>query len=241
MAAPARGTNGRSVAGEPIAGEPAADEAANAAERATSSVLALDGWGRLEPEPHANGAAPPEAETEAAPDLDGSADESAEVESEVEAGPEATAEVEAGPEAAMVESVAPEAGDELFELPWDRRATEALAALRERAGAQAPQLRPIGFDAAPGLRLLGPALIFGLAVGAIVGAALRWLELLNAPPPAPPASDPAARLRRRLAALQEERATEIAGLRRRLQALGVGEPPAPEPEPTLSERIRRLW
>ena len=224
MAAPVRGTNGRSVAGEPIAADPAADEAA---ERATSSVLALDGWGRLEPEPHANGSAPPEAETEAAPDPDEA----------VEAG----VEVEAGPEAAMAEPVAPDAGGELSELPWDRRATEALAALRERAGSHAPQLRPIGFDAAPGLRLLGPALIFGLAVGAIVGAALRWLELLNAPPPAPPAPDPAMRLRRRLAALQEERAAEIAELRRRLQALGVGEPPAPEPEPTLSERIRGLW
>lgn len=240
MAAPVRGTNGRSVAGEPIAADPAADEAADAAERATSSVLALDGWGRLEPEPHANGAAPPEAETEAAPDPD----ESAEVEAgvEVEAGPEATAEVEAEVEAEPeATAAAPDAGGELSELPWDRRATEALAALRERAGSHAPQLRPIGFDAAPGLRLLGPALIFGLAVGAIVGAALRWLELLNAPPPAPPAPDPAMRLRRRLAALQEERAAEIAELRRRLQALGVGEPPAPEPEPTLSERIRGLW
>lgn len=216
MAAPARGTNGRSVAGEPIAADPAAEEAADAAERATSSVLALDGWGRLEPEPHANGSALPEVESEAVPDPD----EGAETEAEVEAVPEAT----------VVEPLAPDPEVEPSELPRDRRAIEGLAGLR-----------PIGFDAAPGLRLLGPALIFGLAVGAIVGAALRLFELRNAPPPAPPPSDPAARLRRRLVALQDERAAEIAELRRRLRALGVGEAPAPPAEPTLSERIRGLW
>ena len=214
MAAPVRGTNGRSVAGEPIAADPAAEEAADAAERATSSVLALDGWGRLEPEPHANGSAPPEAESEAAPDPDESAE----------------AEVEAVPEATAVEPLATDPEVEPSELSGDRGAIEGLAGLR-----------PIGFDAAPGLRLLGPALIFGLAVGAIVGAALRLFELRNAPPPAPPPSDPAARLRRRLATLQDERAAEIAELRRRLHALGVGEAPAPPAEPTLSERIRGLW
>lgn len=214
MAAPVRGTNGRSVAGEPIAADPAAEEAADAAERATSSVLALDGWGRLEPESHANGSAPPEAESEAAPDPDESAE----------------AEVEAVPEATVVEPLAPDLEVEPSELSGDRGAVEGLAGLR-----------PIGFDAAPGLRLLGPALIFGLAVGAIVGAALRLFELRNAPPPAPPPSDPAARLRRRLATLQDERAAEIAELRRRLHALGVGEAPAPPAEPTLSERIRGLW
>ena len=53
MAAPSIGSNGRGLAQE-------AAPRIDAAERATSSVLALDGWGRIEPEPaRSNGVAPP--------------------------------------------------------------------------------------------------------------------------------------------------------------------------------------
>ena len=53
MAAPSIGSNGRGLAQE-------AAPRIDAAERATSSVLALDGWGRTEPEPaRSNGVAPP--------------------------------------------------------------------------------------------------------------------------------------------------------------------------------------
>ena len=55
MAAPIH-TNGLRTAGEGAEAE--------AAERATSSVLALDGWGRVDPPPHVNGSAAVEVEDE---------------------------------------------------------------------------------------------------------------------------------------------------------------------------------
>ena len=178
MAAPIH-TNGLRTAGEGAAPE------AEAAERATSSVLALDGWGRVDPPPHVNGSA------------------AVEVEDEVEETVETV--LEAAPEEPAVEE--------------DWRAVEELVDPFEAV--EPPE--PAG-GAGPMLRLFGPALVFGLAVGAVVGAGLRWLELRNAAPPPPPPSDPVSRLRRRLDELQRERAAEIGAVRRRLEALGVVEP-----------------
>lgn len=279
MAAPVRGPNGRNAAGEPLTAEAAAQaaEEAAAAERATSSVLALDGWGRLEAEPHTNGAtlAEPEADADAAldehtpaePQANASApaetplDEHATAEPQIDAATPANAAAEpeiAAPlsdlqnelsELATAPTMPSHPQDEASARSWepqtlgDRDAASASAApgdhtaLGANAAARAARLPQIELDAVPGLRLLGPALIFGLALGALVGAVLRWLELRNTPPPPP--TDPAARLRRRLTALQEERANEIAQLRRRLHTLGVA--PPPPPEPTIQDRLRRLW
>ena len=189
MAAPISGSNGLRTVGESAASQ------AEAAERATSSVLALDGWGRLDPPPPVNGSAAVEAETET-PEAVGVS----------EPAPEIAPEVELEPEAAAVERAwgATEEIEEIVEPPQSAS---------ERA-------------AAPMLRLFGPALVFGLAVGAVVGAGLRWWELRNAPPAPPPPADPVSRLRRRLDQLHQERATEIAEVRRRLEGLG-GVKPAP--------------
>ena len=189
MAAPIH-TNGLRTAGESA-------EAA-AAERATSSVLALDGWGRIDPPPHVNGSA------------------AVEVEDDVEET------VEAAPEAAAVEE--------------DWGAVEEIAEPVETFEPSQPASEG---GAGPMLRLFGPALVFGLAVGAVVGAGLRWLELRNAAPPPPPPADPVSRLRRRLDELQRERAAEIGEVRRRLEALGVVEP-APA-APVRRSGVERVW
>ena len=267
MAAPVRGPNGRNAAGEPLTAEAAAQaaEEAAAAERATSSVLALDGWGRLEAEPHTNGATLAEPDADAA--LDGHAtaepqansamlaepplDEHATSEPQIDAATPANAAAEPEPaappshpqnelsELAAAPTTPSHPQDEPSAQSWEPQTLGDHAALGANAAARAARLPQIELDAVPGLRLLGPALIFGLALGALVGAVLRWLELRNTPPPPP--TDPAARLRRRLTALQEERANEIAQLRRRLHTLGVAPPPPPPPEPTLQDRLRRLW
>ena len=163
---PTHGSNGQAgpggVNGEDLA--VAAERAPDASERATSSVLALDGWGRLEPEPHVNGAAAAVAEPELAP----------EPETEWEAEP---ADLDPRPQPALDAAV------------WRRRAVEAGEQRLERLLAEAQRLPWVGEQAGPELRLFGLALVFGLAVGAVVGAALRWLELRSAPPPPPPPPD----------------------------------------------------
>ena len=277
MAAPVRGTNGRSAAGEPLAAEPATQAAAEAAERATSSVLALDGWGRLDQEPHTNGAtlAEPDTETETAlndyaaaepgvgtaPHANGAALTEPDTETEAALNKHATAEPHIGAEphanaSAQPETAAPQPDrhDIPSAQPWEHqtptehhapdrhdapsaqpREPQTLAehpAPGANAAARAPRLPHIELEAAPGLRLLGPALIFGLALGALVGAALRWLELRNAPPPPP--ANPTARLRRRLRTLQHEPANEITQLRRRLHALQH------EPANEITQLRRRL-
>lgn len=267
MAAPVRGPNGRNAAGEPLTAEAAAQaaEEAAAAERATSSVLALDGWGRLEAEPHTNGAtlAEPEADaaldehTPAEPQANASApaetqlDEHATAEPQIDAAPPANAAAEPEPvaplsgpqndlsELAAAPTTPSHPQDEPSARSWEPQTLDDRDAAGASLAARAARLPQIELDAVPGLRLLGPALLFGLALGALVGAVLRWLELRNTPPPPP--ADPAARLRRRLTALQEERANEIAQLRRRLHTLGVAPPPPPPPEPTIQDRLRRLW
>ena len=197
MAAPIH-TNGLRTAGESAARE------AEAAERATSSVLALDGWGRVDPPPHVNGSAAVEVED----------DVEETVEAVFEAAPEeATVEEDWGAVEEIVEPV------ETFEPP--QPASEG--------------------GAGPMLRLFGPALVFGLAVGAVVGAGLRWLELRNVAPPPPPPADPVSRLRRRLDELQRERAAEIGAVRRQLEALGVVEPaPAAPVRRSGVEGLREL-
>ena len=180
MAAPAHRTNGRSLAAEQAALE--------AAERATSSVLALDGWGRLEAEPHANGAA----------------------------------------------ALEPSEPEPIAEPPAQHGIQDELEALREPVAAYASQVR---VKAAPALRLFGPALVFGLAIGTLVGAGLRWLEARNAPPPPPPPppSDPLSRLRRQLAQLDAaEYAAEVA---RQVRTRGAPPPPPPAPK----RRFERFW
>ena len=196
MAAPIH-TNGLRTAGE---------SAEAAAERATSSVLALDGWGRVDPPPHVNGSAAVEV-------ADGVEEAVLEV-----APQEATVEEDWGPAEEIVEPV------ETLEL--QQPASEG--------------------GAGPMLRLFGPALVFGLAVGAVVGAGLRWLELRNAAPPPPQPSDPVSRLRRRLDELQRERAAEIGAVRRQLEALGVVEPAPAAPVRRsglegVRELVGRVW
>lgn len=186
MAAPISGSNGLRTVGESAASQ------AEAAERATSSVLALDGWGRLDPPPPVNGSAAIEAEAET-------------------------------PEAVEVsEPAAPEIAPELEpEAEVDEQDWRAIEEAEEITAPQQPVSERAG---APMLRLFGPALVFGLAVGAVVGAGLRWWELRAAPPAPPPPADPVGRLRRRLDQLQHERAMEVAEVRRRLERLGVVKP-----------------
>ena len=159
---PTHGGNGQAgpgaVNGEELA--VAAERAPEASERATSSVLALDGWGRLEPEPHVNGAAPAVVEPEIA-----------------EAEPLPTPLTERDFER------------HLEPLPSDPPWREQSAEAGEQAGAAVLRLGRLELEAGPGMRLFASALVFGLAAGAVVGAALRWLELRNAPPPAPPPPD----------------------------------------------------
>ncbi len=200
MAAPIVQTNGRTNAADPALQLLQIE----AAERATSSVLALDGWGRLEPEPHSNGAVQP-PQPPAASDGD------------------ARDQPEARP-AQLVERMAV------------RRAPQLLH-----------DLPPLS----PAFRLLGPAALFGLAVGALVGAGLRWWELRSAPPPPPPTLPPAAvprgpsaqRRERLLTRLQQR---EPRAIGRRLRALVSAPPPAlppapPPPPPTVRQRALRRW
>ena len=176
---PTHGGNGQAgpgaVNGEELA--VAAERAPEASERATSSVLALDGWGRLEPEPHVNGAAPAVVEVEPV----------AELEPEIEP--------ELGPPLEAEGDLEPPPSPPLSAADWGRRAVEGGERRLERLLVEAQRLPWVGEQAGPGLRLFGLALVFGLAVGAVVGAALRWLELRSAPPPPPP-DDLAERLHR---------------------------------------------
>ena len=169
---PTHGSNGQAGPGVVNGDELAvvAERAPDASERATSSVLALDGWGRLEPEPHVNGAAPAVVEAEPAAELG------------AEIGPEAELPFEAEPA-----DLRPEPS--LDAADWRRRAIEVGGQRLERLIEEAQRLPWIGEHAGPGLQLFGAALVFGLAVGAVVGAALRWLELRSAPPPPPPPPD----------------------------------------------------
>ena len=174
MAAPSIGSNGRGLAQE-------AAPRIDAAERATSSVLALDGWGRIEPEPaRSNGVAPP-------------------------APPE--------PQPAL----------------WDELAARF-------ATLEAPQI-----SIAPVWRLFGPAALMGLAVGALVGGAMRWWQVYSAPPPPPPPSpppaprDPLTELRARVASFQ---ASDEQDIRDRLRVLVA---PSPAPPPAPKQRFPQRW
>lgn len=170
---PTHGGNGQAgpgaVNGEDLAA--AAERAPEASERATSSVLALDGWGRLEPEPHVNGAAAVAVEPAPVAEL--------EPEIEPELGPPLEAEGDLEPPSPPLSAA-----------DWRRRAVEGGERRLERLLVEAQRLPWVGEQAGPGLQLFGAALVFGLAVGAVVGAALRWLELGSAPPPPPPPPPP---------------------------------------------------
>jgi len=190
---PTHATNGSSGAPAATAAPAARSEAS---EQATSSVLALDGWGRLEPEQHGNGAAPTAAEPQPAPQLE------PEPEPKTEPPLEAESELEPPPpplSPAVERRRAVNPGDQplarLIEEAQRRQwvGEQPLARLIE----EAQRRQWVGEQPGPGLRLFGSALVFGLAVGAVVGAALRWLELRSAPPaPPPPPDDLAERLHR---------------------------------------------
>ena len=168
---PTHATNGHAGPGAATGDElaVAAQRAPDASERATSTVLALDGWGRLEPEPHINGAAP--APTQAEP---------------------AAAELAAEPPPTPLTKQNFERHLEPLpnNPPWRNQSAKADAPPSEQvgepAGAQVLRLGRLEIEAGPGMRLFASALVFGLAAGALVGAALRWLELRNTPPPPPP-------------------------------------------------------
>ena len=172
---PTHGGNGQAgpgaVNGEDLA--VAAERAPEASDRATSSVLALDGWGRLEPEPHVNGAAAAAVELAPVAELEPDLGPPLEAEGEPELGPPLEAEGEPEP-------------PPLSAADWRRRVVERGERRLERLLVEAQRLPWVGEQAGPGLQLFGAALVFGLAVGAVVGAALRWLELGSAPPPPPP-------------------------------------------------------
>ena len=172
---PTHATNGSSGAPAATAAPAARSEAS---EQATSSVLALDGWGRLKPEQHGNGAAPTAAEPQPAPQL--------EPEPEPKTEPPLEAESDLEPPPPPLSAAASR-----------RRAVNAGEQPLARLIEEAQRRQWVGEQPGPGLRLFGSALVFGLAVGAVVGAALRWLELRSAPPaPPPPPDDLAERLHR---------------------------------------------
>ena len=164
----------------------AAERAPEASERATSSVLALDGWGRLEPEPHINGAAPAPTQTES-------------VEAELAAEPPPTPltqqnferHLEPLPNSPLWRDQSAEAGAQVGEQAGAQVGAQMRVAAQpgEQAGAQVLRLGRLEIEAGPGMRLFASALVFGLAAGALVGAALRWLELRTTPPPPPPPPD----------------------------------------------------
>ena len=184
----------------------AAERPPEASERATSSVLALDGWGRLEPEPHINGAAPAPTQTEPAeaqlaaeppptpltqqnferhleplPNSPPWRDQSAEADTPPgeQVSEQAGAQVSEQAGAQVGEQTGAQAGEQM----------RVAAQPGEQAGAQVLRLGRLEIEAGPGMRLFASALVFGLAAGALVGAALRWLELRNTPPPPPPPPD----------------------------------------------------
>ena len=192
---PTHATNGHAGPGVANGDElaVAAQRAPDASERATSTVLALDGWGRLEPEPHINGAAP--APTQAEP---AAAELAAEppptpltkqnFERHLEPLPNnppwrnQSAKADAPPSEQVGEPASEQAGEQAGAQAGEQAGAQA----GEQAGAQVLRLGRLEIEAGPGMRLFASALVFGLAAGALVGAALRWLELRNTPPPPPP-------------------------------------------------------
>ena len=215
---PTHATNGHAGPGAASGDElaVAAERAPGASERATSSVLALDGWGRLEPEPHINGAAP--APTQAEP-----------AETQLAAEPPPTPltqqnferHLEPLPNSPPWRDQSPEAGAP----PGEQVSAQVGAQMRvaaqpgEQAGAQVLRLGRLEIEAGPGMRLFASALVFGLAAGALVGAALRWLELRTTPPPPPPPPDDLlSRLRRAREAFSTPTAPSNNRARRRQQS-----------------------
>ena len=177
---PTHATNGHAGPGAANGDElaAAAERPPDASERATSSVLALDGWGRLEPEPHINGAAPAPTQTEPA---------EAQLAAEPPPAPltqqNFERHLEPLPNSPPWRDQSPEAGAQVGAQ------MRAAAQPGEQAGAQVLRLGRLEIEAGPGMRLFASALVFGLAAGALVGAALRWLELRTTPPPPPPPPD----------------------------------------------------
>ena len=184
---PTHATNGHAGPGAANGDElaVAAQRAPDASERATSTVLALDGWGRLEPEPHTNGAAP--APTQAEP-----------AEAELAAEPPPTPLTKQNFERHLeplpnnppwrnqsAKADAPPS-EQVGEPPSEQVGEPPSEQVGEQTGAQVLRLGRLEIEAGPGMRLFASALVFGLAAGALVGAALRWLELRNTPPPPPP-------------------------------------------------------
>ena len=200
---PTHATNGHAGPGAANGDElaAAAERPPDASERATSSVLALDGWGRLEPEPHINGAAP--APTQAEP---------------------AEAQLAAEPPPAPLTQQNFERHLEPLpnSPPWRDLPAEAGTPpgeqVSEQAGAQVLRLGRLEIEAGPGMRLFASALVFGLAAGALVGAALRWLELRTTPPPPPPPDDLLSRLQRAWEAFSTPNAPSNNRARRRQQS-----------------------
>ena len=219
---PTHATNGHAGPGAASGDElaVAAERAPDASERATSSVLALDGWGRLEPEPHINGAAP--APTQAEP-----------AETELVAEPPPTPltqqnferHLEPLPNSPPWRDLPAEAGAPPGEQVSEQAGAQVGAQMRaaaqpgEQAGAQVLRLGRLEIEAGPGMRLFASALVFGLAAGALVGAALRWLELrATPPPPPPPPDDLLSRLRRAREAFSTPNAPSNNRARRRRQS-----------------------
>ena len=221
---PTHATNGHAGPGAASGDElaVAAERAPDASERATSSVLALDGWGRLEPEPHINGAAPSPTQAEPAaaellaeppptsltkqnferhleplPNSPPWRDQPAEA--DTPPGEQASEQVgaQAGEQMRVADQAGAQAGEQtrVAAQPGKQAGAQAGEQMRvadqpgEQAGAQVLRLGRLEIEAGPGLRLFASALVFGLAAGALVGAALRWLELRTTPPPPPPPPD----------------------------------------------------
>ncbi len=197
---PTHATNGHAGPGAANGDElaVAAERAPDASERATSSVLALDGWGRIEPEPHINGAAPVPTQAEPAeaqlaaeppptPLTQQNFEQHLEPLPNSPPGRDQSAEAGAPPG----EQVSEQAGAQVGEQTGAQAGEQMRVAAQpgEQAGAQVLRLGRLEIEAGPGMRLFASALVFGLAAGALVGAALRWLELRNTPPPPPPPPD----------------------------------------------------
>ena len=237
---PTHATNGHAGPGAASGDElaVAAERAPAASERATSSVLALDGWGRLEPEPHINGAAP--APTQAGP---AAAELLAEpppasltkqnFERHLEPLPNSppwrdqSAEADTPPGEQVGEQAGAQAGEQMrvAAQPGKQAGAQLGAQMRvadqpgKQAGAQVLRLGRLEIEAGPGMRLFASALVFGLAAGALVGAALRWLELrATPPPPPPPPDDLLSRLQRAREAFSTPNASSNNRTRRRRQS-----------------------
>ena len=199
---PTHATNGHAGPGAANGDElaVAAQRAPDASERATSTVLALDGWGRLEPEPHINGAAPAPTQAEPA---------AAELAAEPPPTPLTKQNFERHLEPLpnnppwrnqSAKADAPpseQVGEPPSEPPSEQAGEPPSEPPSEQAGAQVLRLGRLEIEAGPGMRLFASVLVFGLAAGALVGAALRWLELRNTPPPPlPPPNDLLSRIHR---------------------------------------------